>query len=67
MIAVIFHQGFRFSQPLVMEQLLGLEVVDAGATKELDLQVIVPVDDMADLVLHDEIGPMMTAAMRALN
>ena len=24
-------------------------------------------DDMADLVLHDEIGPMMTAAMRDLN
>jgi NAD-dependent deacetylase len=26
-----------------------------------------PLDDMADLVLHDEIGPMMTAAMRDLN
>jgi NAD-dependent deacetylase len=26
-----------------------------------------PLDDVADLVLHDEIGPMMTAAMRGLN
>jgi NAD-dependent deacetylase len=26
-----------------------------------------PLDDVADLVLHDEIGPMMTAAMRDLN
>ena len=26
-----------------------------------------PLDDMADLVLHDEIGPTMTAAMRDLN
>ena len=26
-----------------------------------------PLDDMADFVLRDEIGPMMTAAMRDLN
>ncbi len=26
-----------------------------------------PLDDLADLVLNDEIGPTMTAAMRDLN
>ena len=43
MVAVVFHQGFRFKEPAVMDQVVSLEIDDVPEWDELRNAVKVPV------------------------
>ena len=46
---------------------VGVGRTDNGARLVIVNRDPTPLDDIADLVIHDEIGPTLTAAMRDLN
>jgi hypothetical protein len=68
MVAVIFHQGFRFSQPAVMEQLLTLESHDFPDWDSLaDAVQLQPwAQDLSHVVLRQPMGEWFLTVAAAL-
>jgi len=68
MVAVIFHQGFRFKQPAVMDQLLTLESHDFPEWDALaDVVQLQPwAQDLSDVVLSQPMGEWFLTVAAAL-
>jgi len=68
MVAVIFHQGFRFSEPAVMEQLVSLEIDDLPDWGELSsaVQLTPWAQTLAETFLQQADGPRFMTIAAAL-
>jgi hypothetical protein len=68
MVAVIFHQGFRFTEPAVMEQLVSLEIDDLPDWGELSsaVQLTPWAQLLAETFLQQADGPRFMTIAAAL-
>ncbi len=68
MVAVIFHQGFRFTQPAVMGDLLGREADDLPQWDALaDVITLAPwAQELSQVILKEPMGPWFMAVAASL-
>ena len=69
MVAVVFHQGFRFTEPAVMDQVVSLEIDDVPDWDELRgaVQLMPSVQALADTFLQQADGQRFMTIAAALN
>lgn len=68
MVAVIFHQGFRFTAPMVMDQVVSLEIDDVPDWDELQgaVQLMPSVQSLAETFLQQADGQRFMTIAAAL-
>jgi hypothetical protein len=69
MVAVVFHQGFRFTEPAVMDHVVSLEIDDLPDWDELRgaVQLMPSVQALADTFLQQADGQRFMTIAAALN
>lgn len=68
MVAVVFHQGFRFTEPAVMDQVVSLEIDDVPDWDELRgaVQLLPSVQSLAEIFLQQADGQRFMTIAAAL-